>query len=457
MAEGSPRAPTSRSSAPGFPACAPRGRLPTRVSEVIVLEARERVGGRLLNASSRRRRSGRPRRPVGRLRSLPGSGPRRRARHRALPPVRRGQEPARRQRHAAPLPRHDSAPRPQRALGHLPRPAPHRQARAGRRRRAALGGGARRRAGRPDARRLVRGKRADADCPRADRPGRAHVWGAGPEELSMLHVLFYVSSAGSFDKLIDTEGGAQQDRLVGGAQALALRPRLIARRARSAWRAGAADRAARGFVAGAAPTGWRLRRRRRSSPCRPRSPPDRVRPALAGGAQAARRALAAGAPQQVHRALRDSVLASARAQRRVGDRRRPGDPDLRLLAAGRFGRGDAWLRRRPRGARDGGAWRRASGGRRCWPASSASSVRRRRSRSTTPNRPGRRRNGPAEVRPPISAPAAGATAARCCASPAGSSTGPEPRRRRSGAATWRALCRPASGPRPRLLAAVAPS
>jgi monoamine oxidase len=48
------------------------------------------------------------------------------------------------------------------------------------------------------------------------------VWGAGPEELSMLHVLFYVSAAGSFDKLIDTEGGAQQDRLVGGAQALPL-------------------------------------------------------------------------------------------------------------------------------------------------------------------------------------------------------------------------------------------
>jgi monoamine oxidase len=46
------------------------------------------------------------------------------------------------------------------------------------------------------------------------------VWGAGPEELSMLHVLFYVSSAGSFDALIDTEGGAQQDRLDGGAQLL---------------------------------------------------------------------------------------------------------------------------------------------------------------------------------------------------------------------------------------------
>jgi monoamine oxidase len=48
------------------------------------------------------------------------------------------------------------------------------------------------------------------------------VWGTGPEEISMLHALFYVSSAGSFDKLIDTEGGAQQDRLEGGAQTLAL-------------------------------------------------------------------------------------------------------------------------------------------------------------------------------------------------------------------------------------------
>jgi len=48
------------------------------------------------------------------------------------------------------------------------------------------------------------------------------VWGAGPDELSMLHVLFYVSSAGSFDALVDTEGGAQQDRLEGGAQLLPL-------------------------------------------------------------------------------------------------------------------------------------------------------------------------------------------------------------------------------------------
>lgn len=48
------------------------------------------------------------------------------------------------------------------------------------------------------------------------------VWGAGPGELSMLHVLFYVSSVGGFDKLVDTEGGTQQDRLDGGAQLLPL-------------------------------------------------------------------------------------------------------------------------------------------------------------------------------------------------------------------------------------------
>jgi monoamine oxidase len=48
------------------------------------------------------------------------------------------------------------------------------------------------------------------------------VWGTEPEELSLLHVLFYARSAGGFDMLLDTEGGAQQDRLVGGSQRLAV-------------------------------------------------------------------------------------------------------------------------------------------------------------------------------------------------------------------------------------------
>jgi monoamine oxidase len=48
------------------------------------------------------------------------------------------------------------------------------------------------------------------------------VWGCAPEEISLLHVLFYVSAAGSFDAILDTEGGAQQDRFVGGSQKLAI-------------------------------------------------------------------------------------------------------------------------------------------------------------------------------------------------------------------------------------------
>src|SRR5690606_12596388 len=47
--------------------------------------------------------------------------------------------------------------------------------------------------------------------------------GAEPEDLSLLHVLFYVHSAGGFNPLIETAGGAQDARLVGGAQLLAER------------------------------------------------------------------------------------------------------------------------------------------------------------------------------------------------------------------------------------------
>ena len=39
-----------------------------------------------------------------------------------------------------------------------------------------------------------------------------------PGDVSLLHVLFYAHSAGSFQMAIDTGGGAQQDRFVGGSQ-----------------------------------------------------------------------------------------------------------------------------------------------------------------------------------------------------------------------------------------------
>jgi monoamine oxidase len=48
------------------------------------------------------------------------------------------------------------------------------------------------------------------------------VWAAQPEDMSLLHVLFYIHSAGSLEMLFDTEGGAQQDRFVGGSQRIAV-------------------------------------------------------------------------------------------------------------------------------------------------------------------------------------------------------------------------------------------
>ncbi len=57
--------------------------------------------------------------------------------------------------------------------------------------------------------------------------GAEAVFAAEPGDLSMLHVLFYSHSAGSFQRLIDTGGGAQQDRFAGGSALVA--DRLAAR------------------------------------------------------------------------------------------------------------------------------------------------------------------------------------------------------------------------------------
>jgi monoamine oxidase len=49
------------------------------------------------------------------------------------------------------------------------------------------------------------------------------VWAAEPGDLSLLHVLFYIASAGDYQRLFDTDGGAQQERFVGGSQLVAER------------------------------------------------------------------------------------------------------------------------------------------------------------------------------------------------------------------------------------------
>jgi monoamine oxidase len=49
------------------------------------------------------------------------------------------------------------------------------------------------------------------------------VWAAQPEDISLLHALFYIASAGGLDALWDTEGGAQDARVVGGSQLISIR------------------------------------------------------------------------------------------------------------------------------------------------------------------------------------------------------------------------------------------
>ncbi len=48
------------------------------------------------------------------------------------------------------------------------------------------------------------------------------IWGAEPEDLSLLHALFYLRAAGGLDVLLDVEDGAQQWRIDGGSQRVAL-------------------------------------------------------------------------------------------------------------------------------------------------------------------------------------------------------------------------------------------
>ncbi|MFV8053241.1 flavin monoamine oxidase family protein [Mycobacterium sp. 48b] len=46
-------------------------------------------------------------------------------------------------------------------------------------------------------------------------------WGAEPDEVSMLHAARYVKAAGGLDRMLDVRGGAQQDRFPGGTQQIA--------------------------------------------------------------------------------------------------------------------------------------------------------------------------------------------------------------------------------------------
>jgi monoamine oxidase len=48
-------------------------------------------------------------------------------------------------------------------------------------------------------------------------------WGCEPDEVSMLHAVRYIKAAGGIGPMLDVEGGAQQDRFPAGTQQIALR------------------------------------------------------------------------------------------------------------------------------------------------------------------------------------------------------------------------------------------
>lgn len=64
---------------------------------------------------------------------------------------------------------------------------------------------------------------ADAEARDLLRLAVQAVFATEAANLSMLHCAFYVASAGGWGRLTDTEGGAQQDRFVGGTGAVAAR------------------------------------------------------------------------------------------------------------------------------------------------------------------------------------------------------------------------------------------
>lgn len=49
------------------------------------------------------------------------------------------------------------------------------------------------------------------------------IWAADPNEISMLHAMFYTQSCRDFDTLMNVKNGAQEERLIGGASQPALR------------------------------------------------------------------------------------------------------------------------------------------------------------------------------------------------------------------------------------------
>ena len=201
---------------------------------VVVLEARDRVGGRTLSHPL----------PGGHVADLGGTwiGPdaerRRRAGRRARPgdvrPGRRGERPLLPRRRPPPLP--ERRPHGRGAAGPDDPPRPRRGHRA-RRRDVEAGAGRRAVDRRPTprsgtARPSTPGCASTPSSPQTRKVASAAfnaLFGGEAREISLLYALWYIACAGdennpgTFERLIDVQGGAQERRFVDGAQSMSLR------------------------------------------------------------------------------------------------------------------------------------------------------------------------------------------------------------------------------------------
>ena len=252
-------------------------------------------------------------------------------------------------------------------------------------------------------------------------------------------------TGGGLDSLIRTDGGYQQDRFVGGSQEIALR---LARRP---GRSGPAGRGrSRRIEHGAgrrrvhtASDVVRSGRRRRRCAAAP-ADHDRVRARPAGRPHPADPADATGHGHQVRRRLSDAVLARAGPVRARDDDRRAGRHDVRQLAARR----QSWRADRVRAGRrraDARAALEAEDRRAAVLARLADLFGPRpRSRRSSTSAAGRGSSGPAAATPATSGRAGGRRSARCCAGRRGGSSGPARRPPSMPTARWTAPSPPAS-------------
>jgi monoamine oxidase len=178
------------------------------------------------------------------------------------------------------------------------------------------------------------------------------VFAVEPADVSLLHVLFYAAAADGWDDLLDTEGGAQQDRLAGGTQQLSVRMAdELGDRVQLSAPVHAIRADAGGVVAGEVRAPCDRRRAARSRR------PDRLRPAAARPARPAHPADADGLRDQVHGRLRRSLLARRWTERPGDQPAGPGPGRLRQHPTQRQpgtdrlsrGAGRARARRGPRG------------------------------------------------------------------------------------------------------------